>query len=234
MVIYPPPYQPEVVGPAKFTSLDASHSAVVASTRFRITPKLAPSLFGEACTAHSLLTVYMHTAIKTKKARPGRDGRWPAATRGCCSPPRPAAQRLQRLAHRTLHPAPIYSVVGLGVADQWLDGLPALEQSFLVITQRFVLAGVDDLHAGVVSVNAPVTQNDDDLLGRAAQVLLQDRCLLNFGSKPLPSYGLQGKLRSPTIKPCLWVTARLTLTPNSQGLRALPFAMHSTSGACSA
>ena len=34
--------------------------------------------------------------------------------------------------------------------------------------------------------------------------------------------------------PCLCVIARLTFTPNSYGLLALPLTMHSTSGACSA
>ena len=58
---------------------------------------------------------------------------------------RSTAQSVQRIAERTLQPAPIHAVVGLGVSDQRLDGLTALEQSFLVIAERLVLAPMDDL-----------------------------------------------------------------------------------------
>jgi hypothetical protein len=36
----------------------------------------------------------------------------------------------------------------------------------------------------------------------------------NCSASVWPSYGLPGKLRAPTIKPCLCVTATLTFTPN--------------------
>ena len=123
---------------------------------------------------------------------------------------------MQRIAHSTLQPAPIHPVVGLGVADQWLDRLAPLEQALLVIAERLVLAAVDDLHARVVGVHAPVAQVDDDLLGRASQVLQQIGGLLELGAEDVAVVReLPGKLRAPTIKPCLWVTARLTKTANS-------------------
>jgi hypothetical protein len=52
-----------------------------------------------------------------------------------------------------MKPAPIYPVIGLHVADQRLDRLAPLEQPLLVVSQRFVLAAVNDLHARVVRVH---------------------------------------------------------------------------------
>ena len=80
---------------------------------------------------------------------------------------------MKRIAHRTLKPAPVHPVIGLRVPDQRLDRLAPLEQPLLVIAERLVLAAVDDLHARVVGVHAPVAQVDDDLLGASPQVLQQ-------------------------------------------------------------
>ena len=104
---------------------------------------------------------------------------------------------MQRIAHRTLQPASIHPVVGLGVADQRLDGLAALEQALLVIAERLVLAAVDDLHARVVGVYAPVAQVDDDLFGRAPGVLQQVGGLLELGAEDMAVVRIAGGSCAP-------------------------------------
>ena len=48
---------------------------------------------------------------------------------------RRAAQRVQRVAQRTLEPTTLHPVIGFGVTDQRLDGLAALEPFALLLGQ---------------------------------------------------------------------------------------------------
>ncbi len=84
---------------------------------------------------------------------------------------RSAAQGMQRIAQRALHPTAIHAVVGLGVADSRFNGLATLEQALFMGTERLVLAPVDDLHAWVVGIDPSVAQIDHHLFGLAPEVL---------------------------------------------------------------
>ena len=92
---------------------------------------------------------------------------------------------MQRIANCPLQPAPVHPVVGIGVADQRLDCLAPFEQALVFIGERLVLAAVNDLHARVVGIHAPVAKVDDDLLGLASQVLLQIGGLLKLGAEDM-------------------------------------------------
>jgi len=96
-----------------------------------------------------------------KKARQAETGNGPQQPADVVA--RRAAQRMQRIAQRSLQQAPVHSVVSFGMADQRRNGLPALEQRPRVGAERLVLDAVDDLHTGVVGVHTPVAQVDDDL-----------------------------------------------------------------------
>ena len=93
---------------------------------------------------------------------------------------RRTADGVQRVAHSAFQPAAIHAVVTLGVADHRAGGLSALEPTPLQRGQSLVLAPVDDLHARVVGVYAPVAQIHDGLLRLAPQVLQQIGRLLEL------------------------------------------------------
>ena len=90
---------------------------------------------------------------------------------------------MQRITHGALQPAPVHPVIGLRVADQRLDRLASFQQTLLMVGERLVLAAVDDLHARVVRVHAPVAEVDDHLLRTSPQVLHQIARLLELGAQ---------------------------------------------------
>ena len=103
---------------------------------------------------------------------------------------------MQRISRHTLQPAPVHAVVGLGVANQRLDGLGSLEQALVVIAEQLVLAAVDDLHARDVGVQAPVAKVDDNLLGSVTQVLRQVGGLFQLGTEDMAVVRVAGEAAS--------------------------------------
>ena len=127
---------------------------------------VAPGVFGDVSNAPNKATTHRTTAgIAQKKPLKAQTGDGPQPPTDVVA--RRAAQRWQRAACRTVQPAPVHPVVGLGVADHRLDSLPLLEQARLFTGEQLVLAAVDGLHARVVGVHTPVAQVDDDLPGQA-------------------------------------------------------------------
>ena len=103
------------------------------------------------------------------------------------------ATNMQRIAHRTLQPAPVHAVVGLGVADQRLDGLAPLQPGLLLRGQRLELATVDDLLARVVGVHAPEAQVRHHDLDLARHVLEQVGGLLEHGAEDVAVVRVAGE-----------------------------------------
>ena len=154
-----------------------------------------------------------HRVQRTQRTHDHRDegAKKPAQAQTGDGPQQPAdvvarrtAQRVQCIAYRPLQPTPVHPVIRLGVANQRLDGLASLEQSLFMIAERLVLASVDDLHARVVGVHAPVAQVDDDLLGPAAGVLQQVGRLLELGAEHVAVVRVAGEASgaNPTTPAC--------------------------------
>ena len=74
---------------------------------------------------------------------------------------------------------------------------------------------MNDLHPGIVTIHAAKAQINDHLFRRPADIFEQDVGLLELRRENVTIVGLPGKVHAPTIRPPLWVTAMLALTPNS-------------------
>jgi hypothetical protein len=106
-----------------------------------------------------------HTTPAARRPKEGPPAPWRQSSAAARQPadvePGRAQHRVQRVTRAADEPAAVHAVVALGVTDHRLDGLPAFEPAPLQRGQRLVLAPVDDLHARVVGVHAPVAQVND-------------------------------------------------------------------------
>jgi hypothetical protein len=125
-------------------------------------------------------------------------------------------------------------VVGLNVADDPLDRRAPLEVAFDGVGDAALLAADIDpelvLGRGVVAAVALVGDDAADGCADLALDVGDDR----FERVAIVGIARQRFAWAMNWPPaeCLSVVASETLTPNSQGLCALPLPMHSTSGAC--
>jgi hypothetical protein len=74
---------------------------------------------------------------------------------------------------------------------------------------------MDHLHRRDLVIHAAVAQIDDGRRGLHADVLQQHCGLLELRGHGVAVVRVAGKLRAPTIRPCLCVTAKLTWQPIS-------------------
>ena len=58
----------------------------------------------------------------------------------------------------SLEPAAIHPVIRLEVANRWFYRLSSLEPAALLLGQRLVLAAMNDLHLGIVTIDATKAQ----------------------------------------------------------------------------
>jgi hypothetical protein len=122
---------------------------------------------------------------------------------------------MQRIAQFALEPAAIHPVIRFEMTNRRFYRLSSLEPSALLLGQRLVLAAMDDLHLGIVTIHAPKAQINHDFFGLAPDILQQDARLLQLCRENVTVVGVAGKVFAPTIRPLWWVTAILALTPNS-------------------
>ncbi len=113
------------------------------------------------------------------------DAPWPAATGGCC--PRRAQHCVQRIAVRSLQPAPIHAVVVLQVSDGRLHRLASLQPAALLICQAFELAPVDDLNAGLAASTPRKPRSTTTCLGAPAVSSLRIRACSSCSCNVWPS-----------------------------------------------
>ena len=71
-------------------------------------------------------------------------------------------------------------MIGLQVPDHRFDRLATLEPLTILVVERLHAPPVNDAHPGVVGINAPIAQVDEDLFGHHPHVLQQDRRLLEL------------------------------------------------------
>ena len=115
-------------------------------------PTVARAALGAAGNAPSRPTTHTTSADKAKKRPQAEVDDGPQQPTDVVA--RRAAQRMQRITHRTLEPTPVHPIIGLRVTGQRLDGPAPLEQALVMIAERLMLAMMDDLHARVVGVHA--------------------------------------------------------------------------------
>ena len=68
---------------------------------------------------------------------------------------------MQCIAQLPLKPTTIHSVIRLEVTNRWLHRLSSLEPAALLPGQRLVLAAVNDLYPGIVTIHTAKAQVND-------------------------------------------------------------------------
>ena len=122
---------------------------------------------------------------------------------------------MQRVACAAFEMATNHPVVVFDVPDGRLDGLSAFELGSKQLVHRFDAPPVHRVNAGVVRIHTPIAQIDERLFHGSARAPSQRIALSNLCGQGVPIKRIARKALGPTIKPCLWVMARLSLTPNS-------------------
>ncbi len=141
-----------------------------------------------------------------------------------------AAQHcVYRITERTFEPVPIELAVRLHVTDGRLDrASPADHRAQSARDPASQTRVIDPCAINNDAIVAPI--NNDHFRLHVAQ----DRRLLQRLGQRMAVIRIARDRARADQSPSLWVVVIDTLTPNSYGVRALPLARHSTSGACKA
>ena len=100
---------------------------------------------------------------------------------------------MQCIAQLPLKPTTIHSVIRLEVTNRWLPRLSSLEPAALLPGQRLVLAAVNDLYPGIVTIHTAKAQVNDHFLWFAPDIFEQDARLLELRGKNVTVVGVAGE-----------------------------------------
>lgn len=110
---------------------------------------------------------------------------------------------MQGIAQLPLKPAAIHPVIRLEMANRRLHCLSAPEPSALLPGQRLVLAAMNDLYAGIVTIDAAKSQIYDHFFRLAPDIFEQDARLLQLRRENVTIVRVAGKGPRPNHQAAL-------------------------------